>query len=69
MIAGFSQQRVNYDTVAHLYDEPLRDYDTDPDLIFFGEEHPHLELAELFVLDLGCGTWIIYRYFPTAQVS
>jgi SAM-dependent methyltransferase len=56
MMADFSQQRVNYDAIAHLYDEPLRDYDTDPNLILFGEEHPHLEPADLFVLDLGCGT-------------
>jgi hypothetical protein len=56
MMVDFSQQRVNYDTIAHLYDEPLRDYDTDPNLIVFEEEHPYLEPTDLLVLDLGCGT-------------
>lgn len=56
MMVDFSQQRVNYDTIAHLYDEPLRDHDADPNLIVFEERHPHLEPADLLVLDLGCGT-------------
>jgi SAM-dependent methyltransferase len=56
MATNLSRQRVNYDAIAHLYDEPLRDYDADPNLILFGEEHPHLEPADLLVLDLGCGT-------------
>jgi ubiquinone/menaquinone biosynthesis C-methylase UbiE len=51
-----AQQRVDYDAIAHLYDEPVRDYDADPNLIRFVEERPHLEPAPLLVLDLGCGT-------------
>ena len=46
-------QRVNYDLIAHLYDEPGRNYEADPNLISF------LELKSIRnprILDMGCGT-------------
>jgi len=46
-------QRVDYDLIANLYDEPGRNYDADPQLIEFlaqkGIQEPH-------ILDMGCGT-------------
>src|SRR5688572_24394580 len=50
-----SQQRVNYDTIAHLYDEPLRDHAPDPELAHFLEDHT-LDPADVRILDMGCGT-------------
>lgn len=47
-------QRVDYDQIAHLYDEPLRDHEVDPHLIEFLNER--LDLAYPQVLDMGCGT-------------
>lgn len=49
-------QRVNYDKIAHLYDEPLRNYDVDVHLLAFLEDRPDLSPALLHVLDVGCGT-------------
>jgi ubiquinone/menaquinone biosynthesis C-methylase UbiE len=49
-------QRVNYDRIASLYDEPGRDHVVDPDLLDFLEQRPHFSLASLRVLDVGCGT-------------
>lgn len=48
------QPRVNYDTIAHLYDaQPYRERQADPELLAFaGEREP----ADLAVLDIGCGT-------------
>ena len=50
-----TQPRVNYDQIAHLYDEPWRDHPVDPHLLAFLDENlvrPH----ELAILDVGCGT-------------
>ncbi len=55
MILDFSKQRLNYDKIAHLYDEPIRDYPVDPNLMQFLYEQPEKE-RERWVLDLGCGT-------------
>jgi ubiquinone/menaquinone biosynthesis C-methylase UbiE len=49
-------QRVDYDRIAHLYDEPLRDHDPDPDLSEYLLERPQSDVSELVVLDMGCGT-------------
>lgn len=49
-------QRVNYDLIASLYDEPGRDHDVDPDLLDFLEQSPHISPARMRVLDVGCGT-------------
>jgi ubiquinone/menaquinone biosynthesis C-methylase UbiE len=56
MKSNLSQQRVNYDTIAHLYDEPLRDYDVDENLVVFLAERPSLSPAHSRILDMGCGT-------------
>ena len=49
-------QRVDYDRIAHLYDEPLRDHSPDADLAEYLLEHPQSGVSELIVLDMGCGT-------------
>lgn len=49
-------QRVNYDKIAHLYDEPLRDYGVDGNLLAFVTERPDIDPSSLAVLDVGCGT-------------
>jgi ubiquinone/menaquinone biosynthesis C-methylase UbiE len=49
-------QRVNYDEIAHLYDEPLRDYDVDANLLGFLDERPVRRASGIRVLDTGCGT-------------
>lgn len=46
-------QRVNYDLIAHLYDEPGRNYDTDPNLIGFLQQ---TSSPRVRILDMGCGT-------------
>jgi SAM-dependent methyltransferase len=51
-----SSQRVNYDVIASLYDEPLRDHHTDPNLIRFLSERPTLHSSDVRILDMGCGT-------------
>jgi hypothetical protein len=33
-----SKQRVDYDSISHLYDEPGRDYDIDSNLVEFLKE-------------------------------
>ena len=50
------QQRVDYDRIVHLYDEPLRDHHLDPDLLRFLGERPDLLPSDVRVLDIGCGT-------------
>lgn len=50
------QPRVDYDQIAHLYDEPLRDHPIDPNLLAYLEENPALTPADLKILDVGCGT-------------
>ena len=51
-----SRQRANYDLIAHLYDEPGRDYGIDPDLVEFLSETAEQRSSRCRVLDLGCGT-------------
>lgn len=51
-----SAHRVNYDLIAHHYDEPGRDYDTDPKLIQFLEERADQPPSCIRILDMGCGT-------------
>lgn len=46
-------QRVDYDLIAHLYDEPGRDYNLDPNLVKFLD---HKTGYRLRILDMGCGT-------------
>jgi len=55
MIVDLSKQRLNYDKIAHLYDEPIRDYDVDPNLVDYLAQRPSSE-DKIRVLDLGCGT-------------
>ncbi|MCL4267454.1 MAG: methyltransferase domain-containing protein [Anaerolineae bacterium] len=54
MKTDLSQQRVNYDTIAHLYDEPIRDHAVDENLAQFLAARPSYH--PLLVLDMGCGT-------------
>jgi ubiquinone/menaquinone biosynthesis C-methylase UbiE len=49
-------QRVNYDLIASLYDEPGRDHEVDPNLLHYLHQHPHRLPASLRILDVGCGT-------------
>jgi ubiquinone/menaquinone biosynthesis C-methylase UbiE len=49
-------QRVNYDSIAHLYDEPGRDYEPDQNLIEFLNERPDHICSPVRILDMGCGT-------------
>lgn len=51
-----STHRVNYDLIAHLYDEPGRDYNTDPNLVKFLSERNDDHTYPLHILDMGCGT-------------
>jgi ubiquinone/menaquinone biosynthesis C-methylase UbiE len=48
--------RVDYDQIAHLYDEPIRDHKVDERLLTFLSERPDLTPATVQVLDVGCGT-------------
>jgi len=48
--------RVDYDLIAHHYDEPLRDHTVDSHLIRFLEAADDETAATLRVLDVGCGT-------------
>ena len=48
--------RVDYDLIAHLYDEPMREHRVDERLLAFMDERPELDLATVRVLDVGCGT-------------
>ena len=62
-------QRVNYDLIAHLYDEPGRNYNADSNLIDFLEDH---SISQARILDLGCGTGkqlaADYDEFPELQM-
>ena len=51
-----TSQRVNYDLIAHLYDEPGRDYETDRNLVDFLNQRPDDRSSGMRILDLGCGT-------------
>ena len=48
--------RVDYDRIAALYDEPARAHDVDPHLLAFIESMDDETAAALRVLDVGCGT-------------
>jgi SAM-dependent methyltransferase len=49
--------RSDYDAIAHLYDEPLRDHSADPFLQAFVASRPSpTPAAPLVIADLGCGT-------------
>ena len=48
--------RVNYDEIAHLYDESARDHDVDTNLLEFLDSHPEIAPAQARILDVGCGT-------------
>ena len=64
------QQRVDYDRIAHLYDEPLRDHAVDASLLCFLDERQDLTASRLAILDVGCGTGkqltADYNHLPTA---
>jgi len=68
----YSSQRVNYDQIAHLYDEPGRDYDADPNLVEFLHERADLQSPLVHILDTGCGTGkqltSDHNRFPEAQM-
>jgi SAM-dependent methyltransferase len=53
-MVDLSKQRLNYDKIAHLYDEPIRDYGVDPNLVSYLEQRGRDGRRR--VLDLGCGT-------------
>jgi ubiquinone/menaquinone biosynthesis C-methylase UbiE len=55
MIVDISKQRLNYDKIAHLYDEPIRDYAVDPNLVNYLQQQPDSGTMKR-ILDLGCGT-------------
>jgi ubiquinone/menaquinone biosynthesis C-methylase UbiE len=63
-----SAQRVNYDLIAHLYDEPGRNYDADTNLINFLQQ---TSSSQVRILDMGCGTGkqlaANYKIFPELQ--
>ena len=48
--------RVDYDLIAHLYDEPIREHTVDVRLLAFLDERPDLDARSVRVLDVGCGT-------------
>lgn len=62
--------RIDYDRIAHLYDEPARDHDADANLRQFLDQRPWLDPAQIAVLDMGCGTGkqlaVDRQYFPGA---
>jgi ubiquinone/menaquinone biosynthesis C-methylase UbiE len=49
-------QRVNYDEIAHLYDEPVRDKGVDAHLLELLDERPARRAHGIRILDTGCGT-------------
>lgn len=51
-----SKQRVDYDRIAHLYDEPGRDYGADTNLVEFLNERTAGKSFLCRILDMGCGT-------------
>jgi SAM-dependent methyltransferase len=48
--------RIDYDEIAHLYDEPNRDHPVDANLLTFVEECGTTVGPGISVLDIGCGT-------------
>ena len=48
--------RLDYDKIAHLYDEPVRDHRLDSHLVSFVEARSDTDEADLAILDVACGT-------------
>lgn len=48
--------RIDYDRIAHLYDEPGRDHVVDANLLSFLEERGKAGGAGVRIIDIGCGT-------------
>jgi SAM-dependent methyltransferase len=48
--------RVDYDQIAHLYDEPIRAHAVDQRLLSYLSQRSDLDRDEVRVLDVGCGT-------------
>jgi SAM-dependent methyltransferase len=48
--------RINYDEIAHLYDEPSRNHSVDSNLLAFIEERGTTGRETVRVVDVGCGT-------------
>jgi SAM-dependent methyltransferase len=48
--------RVDYDQVAHLYDEPVRDHKLDSNLASLVNARSTADEADLAILDVACGT-------------
>jgi len=48
--------RVDYDRIAALYDERLRDHEVDRDLVDLLERRPSAASVPVRALDIGCGT-------------
>jgi ubiquinone/menaquinone biosynthesis C-methylase UbiE len=67
-----TSQRVNYDLIAHLYDEPGRDYETDQNLVDFLNRRADDRYSRVRILDIGCGTGkqltANYSEFPTLHM-
>lgn len=49
-------QRVDYDQIAHLYDEPSRGHPPDPYLAEYLDKHALRNQSDVWILDVGCGT-------------
>ena len=64
--ADTPMQRVNYNAIAPLYDEPLRDHAVDPHLLAFFDSHPELAPSEARILDIGCGASCVAEVGSTA---
>ena len=69
----YANQRVNYDLIAHLYDEPGRDYVADPNLSEFIKEKAGQQTFCPQILDMGCGTGkqltANHKYFSGAKAT
>jgi len=68
-----STHRVNYDLIAHLYDEPGRDYQTDTNLVKFLSGKIDRQPSLIRILDMGCGTGkqltANHTDFPAVQMA
>ena len=53
---GGPMPRVDYDLIAPLYDEPIREHPVDARLLEFLGERKDLDGTAVRVLDVGCGT-------------
>jgi ubiquinone/menaquinone biosynthesis C-methylase UbiE len=51
-----AMNRVHYDEVAHLYDEPERDHGVDQNLLAFLQAKDGPLTSAVRILDVGCGT-------------